>query len=92
MLHGDDDDQGLRRRALAALHLEVLPRARPVRTWGGNGSGEVCPVCGHSIEPAEKELELEFAAADAEKDAREFHLHIPCFAAWEHARESAFED
>ena len=82
MCHGGDDERELRRRALAALHADLLPRVRPVRSWGGDGSGELCPVCGHSIEPAEKELELEFATADGEDTVREFHLHLPCFAAW----------
>jgi hypothetical protein len=84
MLHGDDE-QVLRRRALAAVHAELIPRVRPVRTWGGIGSGELCPVCGHSIGPEETELELEFAASDAGNAEREFHLHLPCFTAWEFA-------
>jgi hypothetical protein len=93
MLHpGDDpvnDKETLRRRALAALHANVLPRVQPARTWGGNGSGERCCVCGQSIELDEKGLELEFAAAGAESAARAIHMHVPCFAAWKFARESA---
>ena len=91
MLHPGDDEQALRRRALAALHAEVLPRVQPARTWGGNGCGESCCVCGQSIEPDEKGLELEFTASGAESAARAFHMHVPCFAAWKHARESAVD-
>jgi len=89
MLQGIDDEQELGRRALAALHAELLPRAPAQRTWGGSGSGELCPVCGHRIEPAETELELEFAAAGSGTAVREIHMHLLCFAAWEIASESA---
>lgn len=89
MVHRGDDVQDLRRKALAALHAGNLPRVPPVRTWGGNGSGDLCPVCGHAIEPEEKELEFEFAAAGTENAVRNLHLHIPCFAAFEFATESA---
>jgi hypothetical protein len=88
MLHPGDDEQALRRRALAALHSKVIPRASPERTWGGNGCGESCCVCGRSIELDEKGLELEFAASTAEGSARTLHMHVPCFAAWKVARES----
>ncbi len=87
MLDPIDDD--LRRKALVAMQLEMLPRLPPLRTWGGSGSGELCPVCGDFIEPTDKELEVEFAAADHGGDVREFHLHLPCFAAWDFARQSA---
>jgi hypothetical protein len=90
MLDPVDDD--LRRKALVAMQLEVLPRVPPLRTWGGSGSGELCPVCGDFIEPAEKELELEFATADDGSAVREFHLHLPCFAAWDIARQSAADE
>jgi hypothetical protein len=92
MCHGGDEERDLRRRALAALHAGILPRVRPLRSWGGDGSGEICPVCGRSIEPAEKELELEFATAEREDAVREFHLHLPCFVAWEFAREFAAKE
>jgi len=38
------------------------------------------------------ELELEFAAADCGNAAREFHMHLRCFSAWESALESAAKD
>jgi hypothetical protein len=90
MLDPVEDD--LRRKALVAMQLEVLPRVPPLRTWGGSGSGELCPVCGDFIEPADKELELEFATAHDGSAVREFHLHLPCFAAWDIARQSAADE
>jgi hypothetical protein len=89
MCHGGDEERELRCRALAAIHADILPRVGPQRSWGGDGSGQVCPVCGRSIEPAEKELELEFATAAGEDAVLEFHMHLPCFVAWECAREYA---
>jgi hypothetical protein len=49
-------------------------------------------VCGQSIESAELEVELEFATADSGNAVREFHLHLPCFAAWEIARKFTAND
>ena len=86
------DVEDLRRRARAALRAEILPRVQPDRSWGGNGSGELCPVCGRSVDPEELELELEFAATEIGNDTREFHLHVPCFKAWEFARKFAATD
>ena len=83
MLHRRDDEHDLRRWALTALQAGVLPRVRPERTWGGRGFGKACPVCGRHIEPAEMEVEFESAAAENGDAVREFHLHLPCFAAWE---------
>ncbi|HEU5135354.1 MAG TPA: hypothetical protein VFU13_09445 [Steroidobacteraceae bacterium] len=88
MLPSDHDEQDLRRKARAALDLGRIPAVRPNGLWGGHGSADMCPVCGHSIDAAEMELEIEFAADDAQ-GTREFHLHLPCFAAWEIERKAA---
>lgn len=85
MFHSQDVLE-LRRQALAALHAELLPSVQPNQLWGGHGSGELCPVCGGSIESTEAEFELEFAATGVGNDTRAFHLHLPCFTAWEFAR------
>jgi DNA repair exonuclease SbcCD ATPase subunit len=84
MLHDGHDEQELRRRARAALASGLIPRDHPKGLWGGNGSGETCPVCGIPVDPAEMELEVEFEFAEVgAQGVREFHLHLPCFAAWE---------
>ena len=88
-LKGHEEGE-LRRRARAALNATIIPRGRPTGLWGGNGTGESCPVCGHPIDEAEMELEVEFAA-DITSGVREFHMHLPCFAAWESERRLAQE-
>ena len=82
------DEQELRRRARAALSAAVIPRTPPRGLWGGHGSGEPCPVCGQAVDAAEMELEVEFEFAEVNaQGVREFHLHLPCFAAWEIERQ-----
>jgi hypothetical protein len=87
MLPSDRDEMELRRRAAEALIAARIPRDRPLGLWGGHGSGQACPVCGHPIEATEMELELEFAE-DSAHAVREFHLHLSCFAAWEIERKA----
>ena len=84
----DIDKQTLRRNALAAMQAEVIPHHSPLHIWGGSGSGQKCPICSQLIDPADVELELEFAPAGLEDSSRELHLHLPCFAAWELVRTS----
>jgi hypothetical protein len=84
------DEQELRRRVRAALTAGVLPRDRPRGLWGGNGSGQPCPVCGELVDAAEMELEVEFEFTEVSaQGVREFHFHLPCFAAWEIERNCA---
>ena len=92
MLPNRHEEEELRRRARAALNASTIPRDRPKGLWGGNGSGEQCPVCGHPVDAAEMELEVEFEFAEVSaRGVREFHLHLPCFAAWEIERKPAQE-
>lgn len=84
------DEKELRRRARAALDAAIIPRDWPKGLWGGNGSGESCPVCGQPVDAAEMELEVEFEITEVgTQGVREFHLHLPCFAAWEIERKAA---
>lgn len=85
----DHEELALRELARKALRTDALPNRSPLRLWGGQGSGAVCPLCGKPIAAADAELELEFAAEEAGLDAREFHLHVRCFAAWETERRAA---
>ena len=89
MFQRSDNEHDLRDRARAALHAGTLPRVSPHGMWGGHGNGDTCPVCGNSIKPAEVELELEFADPNGGPAVRTFHMHLPCFAAWENARKFA---
>jgi hypothetical protein len=88
MLFSGHDEVALRRQARAALNAATIPRESPTGLWGGNGSGESCPVCGQCVDASEMELEMEFAVAST-IGVREFHLHLPCFAAWEIERKIA---
>jgi len=83
------DGQALRRGALAAIQSRAMPRDPPLQMWGGRGSGETCPVCGQACDPAEAELELEFAPLENNQAPREFHLHLACFEVWDLVRTSA---
>jgi len=90
MPFNEQGDQELRSRARAALNTGVIPRDRPRGIWGGHGAGEMCPVCGQIVDAAELELEVEFEFAEVNaQGVREFHLHLPCFAAWEIERNIA---
>ena len=83
------DEQELRRRAREALSSAIIPRASPKGLWGGNGMGEPCSVCGHPVDATQMELEVEFEFAEVNAlGAKEFHLHLPCFAAWEIERKA----
>jgi DNA repair exonuclease SbcCD ATPase subunit len=84
MLLNGHDEKALRLKVRAALDQGLIPRDRPRGLWGGAGSGECCPVCGSPVDAAEMELEVEFEIAEVgAQGAREYHLHLPCFAAWE---------
>ena len=89
MYQRNEGEQDLRQLARAALDKGVLPRVPPDGMWGGHGNGDSCPVCGSSIKSAEVELELEFADPNGGPAVRTFHMHLPCFAAWENARKFA---
>lgn len=90
MPFNEQDEQALRQRARLALNSGVIPRERPRGLWGGIGSGEMCPVCGQAVDATEMELEVEFEFAETcAQGVREFHLHLPCFAAWEVERKTA---
>lgn len=88
MSNGYDENE-LRRSARAALAAGLIPRDRPRGLWGGIGSRERCAVCGQVVDASEMELEVEFEIAEVQaRGVREFHLHLPCFAAWEIERKS----
>jgi hypothetical protein len=84
--------QALRRSALAAMKAQAIPRDKPLEILGGHGSGETCPVCSQSIDPADMELELAFAPLESGQTPLEVHLHLPCFEAWDLVRTSVIPE
>lgn len=75
------DEETLRRLARKAITAERVPAGRPKDTWGGNGTGALCDICGLSIPDREIGFEVEFPRGTA--PARIYHFHSQCFAAWE---------
>lgn len=75
------DEQALRRLAREAITAERVPMGAPKATWGGNGAGALCDICGLSIATHELGFEVEFLREAA--PSRIYHLHSLCFAAWE---------
>jgi hypothetical protein len=63
-----------------------LPDRAPIRTWGGQGSGTSCAICGERLRPDEVEFELEFAADSNGRGGENCHVHVCCFSAWERQR------
>lgn len=82
--HQMSDEQALRRLAREAITAERVPAGRPKGTWGGDGTGALCDICGLSISRHEIGFEVEFSGETA--PARTYHLHTQCLAAWEFER------
>ena len=74
--------QTLLERAREAIKVGRLPCQRPARSWGGEGTGAACAICGEQIGPKQLEYELEFTRAGSQAQAR-VHVHLQCCSAWE---------
>jgi hypothetical protein len=70
----------LRLLARKLMQAGILPTAIPHITWGGNGSGEPCSLCGKYIHPSDVEYELEISDSAHQTSYR---LHFMCHAAWQ---------
>jgi hypothetical protein len=77
------DEPIFRQRAREAIRTGRLPSRPPDRTWGGNGAGEPCSICGEPIKRDDLELEMEFRPDHEPVIPLSYHLHLRCFAAWE---------
>jgi hypothetical protein len=73
-------ESDLRLLAQKLMEAGTLPTALPDRTWGGNGSGKPCSLCGKYI-PA-NEIEYEFEISDS-MDPTTYRFHLMCHAAWQ---------
>ncbi len=79
----------LRKMARQAIRAGKLPRDEPDRMWGGEGVGEFCAVCDLPISRRYLEYELQFDQNSDPPALHAYHLHLPCFAAWELERTDA---
>ena len=86
-------DQGnevtLREKAREALRAGTMPNRRPDRSWGGRGMGADCTICSAPVTNDELEFELEFARCGDDPGQDTYHVHVPCFRAWEFERDTA---
>ena len=95
------DEQILREKAREAIRVGKIPITKPARIFGGPMvGGAACSVCDAPIGPREISLEIESCAPAGEKsetlqrlrvvaEARRYHLHLRCLAAWEFERTKA---
>jgi hypothetical protein len=83
------NEKSVRELAQEALRAGKLPRRDPDRTWGGNGVGAPCTICGEPVTPEELEYEIQFAHDGATPGLDTYSLHIRCFVAWEMERTKA---
>jgi hypothetical protein len=74
-----DIETELRLRARQLIEAGTLPTTIPNRTWGGNGSGEPCSLCGKYIHP--NDIEYKFEIGDV--DPATYRFHFMCHAAWQ---------
>jgi hypothetical protein len=76
------DDSNPRKERLTVAELR---RARPLKLFGGRGSGATCDLCRVVIDPNDPEYEV-----DAELDGGKLalHFHVKCYDAWRDSRDS----
>lgn len=80
------DERTLREKAREVIQAGKLPNRRHDRMWGGPGVGADCAICRAPVKPDEVEFEIEFARDGDDPGRDKYHVHIPCFSAWEFER------
>jgi hypothetical protein len=74
-------------KAREVIQGRKLPNRPPDRMWGGPSAGADCAICGAPVKRAELEFEIEFAPDADDPGLTTYHVHIPCFAAWQLERD-----
>ena len=69
------------------IRASQLPDRRPDRTWGGQGVGAECTICGAPVTRDELEFEIEFNRDDDPAGVDKHHVHVHCYRAWEIERQ-----
>jgi hypothetical protein len=82
--HQMNDERDLHEKARQVIRAGTLPSRRPDRIWGGPGGGANCAICNSPVERHQLEFEAEFAGNGDDAGLNKYHVHVACFAAWEH--------
>jgi hypothetical protein len=80
------DEAVLRAQARGVLWSRRLPRREPDRMRCCAGVGAACIICEKPIASDQVGYEVQFAYDGATPGLDKFHLHVPCFAAWQFER------
>jgi hypothetical protein len=80
------DEPVLREQAREAIRSGKLPSRYSDRLFGVPGSGGPCALCGKPLPHNEMEIQLQFNRNDGTAGLDQYHLHHPCYAAWEFER------
>ncbi len=80
-----EKEDALRIRARQRIEHELLPREKPIRMWGGRGTGLACGLCDAPILESEPEMELEYEPPARIPIVR---FHLRCQSIWDSARQS----
>ena len=75
-------DSILQAKARAFIDAGHVPDTLPARTWGGQGVGAPCSVCGVGIGQREVDIELELTGPNG-GSATSHHFHVRCLSALE---------
>jgi len=59
------------------LTRDLLPTAKPIRTWAGFGNGQVCDGCDDPISRSDLEHEIDF------EGGRTVRFHVACAVLWQ---------
>jgi hypothetical protein len=58
---------------------QTLVYQKPLRTWASRGTGSICDLCDHRIQPHEIEYQVELVS---DVETRMFNMHFACHQRW----------